>query len=125
MGAGEIFLLERLKTKKPLLCIGCGEAEEVVKCGICKLSLVRNRGKQLSAMPGAKVYHIDCYNKQMKTVGVIAKITPIFALVVLVVGVGWGNVYFGGAVAGLGAGILGAVVSGGVLHSVRNFITPT
>jgi hypothetical protein len=124
MGSGEIFLLERLKTKKPLLCIACGEAEEVVKCGLCKLSLVRTRGKQLSAVPGAKVYHVDCYNKQMKNVGMVEKFAPVLAVLVCIAGFCWGKVAFDGLIWGLLAGVLGGAVAYGVSHAAKNFMTP-
>lgn len=86
MNQTDIFQLERLKTKKPLLCLECGEAGEVVECGICKKTLVRSQGKQVSFVPGAKVYHNDCYNKQLSTIATLRKLTPVFGIIGAMIG---------------------------------------
>lgn len=64
----DIFGIEKLKTKKPLLCADCGFANEVVKCPICKLHLVRAKGFSPSSSPNAKVYHRPCYDKRLETI---------------------------------------------------------
>lgn len=86
MNQTDIFQLERLKTKKPLFCLDCGEQGEVVECGICKKTLVRSQGKQVSHIPGAKVYHSDCYNKQLSTISTLQKLTPVFGIIGAAIG---------------------------------------
>jgi hypothetical protein len=86
MGTEEVFQLEKLKTKKPLLCMGCGESGEVVKCKICKLSLVRASGRTLTSNLGANVYHPACLDRQYKTIATIKKISGL----AFVVGFGLG-----------------------------------
>lgn len=81
MNQTDIFQLERLKTKKPLFCLECGEQGEVVECGICRRTLVRSQGTQVSHLPGAKVYHNDCYNKQLGTISTLHKLTPVFGII--------------------------------------------
>ena len=86
MGTDEVFQLEKLKTKKPLLCMGCGESGEVVKCKICKLSLVRASGKTLSSNLGAHVYHPACLERTYNTIALIKKM----ALLAVFLGFGLG-----------------------------------
>ena len=87
VSSDDIFKLETLRTKRPLLCMGCGESGEVVKCGICKLSLVRATGQTLSSNLGAKVYHPACVERQFKTVAWVKRFAPMVGVVGL--GVGW------------------------------------
>ncbi|MBI3925797.1 MAG: hypothetical protein HY319_09670 [Armatimonadetes bacterium] len=112
MNQVDIFQLEKLKTKKPLLCMDCGTANEVVKCGICKGSLVRATGRQLSEAPGAKVYHKDCYEKQMGVVAMTRKLFPVFAAIGLACGYFLGGPIAAaiGAAAFLGLGWMGVQI---------------
>lgn len=123
MNQADIFHLEKLKTKKPLLCLDCGRANEVVKCGICKLSLVRSQGVQVSGAPDAKVYHKDCYDKQIKTVGMAHKFSPGVAVGGVVIAlVAWlaGGFSAGGAAAVAGIGLIGGLM----IRMIAEIFTP-
>lgn len=64
----DIFGIEKLKTKRPLLCKACGTDNEVVKCPICKLSQVRSLGVTVSELEGANVYHKECLEKRREVI---------------------------------------------------------
>ena len=125
MANHDIFQLEKLQVKRPLLCLQCGEAGEVVKCGLCKLSLVRSTGRSLSTAPGAKVYHVDCYNKQMKTVDMIGKMVPIMAILGLamgyLIGKTWGS---GNQLAGVIGAPVFAIACAAMTLATKGFFTP-
>lgn len=86
IGRSSIYRLEKLKTKKPLFCHSCGNANEVVKCGICKIGLVRSQGHQVSQATNAKVYHKACYDKQMETIRYATKAAPFLAVCGVLIG---------------------------------------
>ena len=121
----DIFQLEKLQIKKPLLCMTCGEAGEVVKCGICKLTLVRSSGKSLSSAPGARVYHTYCFSKQMKTVEYIGRLVPLVAFLGLLMGWLIGQTIGNGNMASATVGAIGAAVGLAILTlAVKTFFTP-
>ena len=103
----EVFEREKLKTKKPIFCLECGEREEVVKCGLCNLSLQRHQAKQVSNYPAAKNYHPHCLRERQKQMERLGKVSPIMLLAGFVVGglIGW--VKMGTVGAGSGAAIIG------------------
>lgn len=116
----DIYGIEKLRTKKPLLCMECGHTTEVIKCGICKTSLVRSQGVTVSKSPRAKVYHKRCYDKQLETVEMARKVAPAMAIAGLLGG------YFGFGLTVGGAAMM-AILAGVGWMSVQllaNFITP-
>ncbi len=120
MNQVDIYKLESLKIKKSLFCQECGYANEVVECAICKKGLVRSTGKQLSEGPDAKVYHKQCYEKQMQLVDNIKNIfTPIFGGIGFVIGY-----LFLGGYSGLITAIIGAVVWVGLAIGLQQILTP-
>lgn len=123
MSSGEVFQLERLKTKRPLLCMTCGESGEVVKCKICKLSLVRATGRTLSSNLGAPVYHPACVDKQFKTVAWIKRLIPMVALLGLLVGFLMGQ-NWGGMAAAIGMAVVTAVAFAGATMGLVVLQTP-
>jgi hypothetical protein len=98
----DIHEIAKLRVKKPLLCLACGEGNEVLKCGLCNIGLVRSQGETVSPLAGAKVYHKKCLAKRMEAVGVANKAAPIsFGVAVLMGGIfmatdaqGWGTICF-------------------------------
>lgn len=76
----DIFGIQKLRTKKPLLCNSCGHDNEVVKCGLCKLSLVRSKGISLTPVEGANVYHKECLDKRREVISTANKAAPIAAV---------------------------------------------
>ena len=119
----EVFEREKLKTKKPIFCLECGEREEVVKCGLCNLNLQRHQAKQVSNYPAAKNYHPHCLRERQKQLDRLSKLLLPMSLVGLVIGGLVGKVQLdmvglaaGGAV---GAGVFYLIVSG-----LRNKLTP-
>jgi hypothetical protein len=83
LGQSDVYQVERIKFKSALFCHQHGQENEVVKCGICKRDLVRATGKEVG---GAKVYHLDCYRKQLSTIGTLRKLTPVFGVIGLLSG---------------------------------------
>ncbi len=109
----DIYGLEKLKTKKPLLCEECGYSTEVIKCSICKISLVRSKGFSASNAPNAKVYHRACYDKRIETIE-FAKQWAQPAMAVL--GVIGGLLGYGLTLKGIiSAGAIGAIGFGAVM----------
>lgn len=108
----EVFQRELLKTKKPIFCLECGVREEVIKCGLCNLSLQRHQGKQVSDFPGAKVYHAHCLNERRKQVDRLSKFQPLMALVGILLGALGGWVQGGAIFAAGGAIVLGLLFFG-------------
>lgn len=76
----DIHGIQKLRTKKPLLCNSCGHDNEVVKCGLCKLSLVRSKGISLTPVEGAKVYHKECLDKRREVISTSNKVAPVAAI---------------------------------------------
>lgn len=113
----EVFEGHKLKTKKPIFCLECGEREEVVKCGLCNLSLQRHQAKQVSNYPAAKNYHPHCLTERRKQLDRLGKIQPVMALVGLIVGglIGWVQLKGVGAAGG-------AVVTGALFFGLVNFL---
>jgi hypothetical protein len=113
----EVFEREKLKTKKPIFCLECGEREEVVKCGLCNLSLQRHQAKQISNYPAAKNYHPHCLRERQKQLDRLDKLLPVMSVVGLVVGglVGQFQLASLGTIPGIGAG---ALVGGGVFYLI-------
>lgn len=95
----DIHEIAKLRVKKPLLCSSCGTDNEVIKCALCNVGLVRSQGKTVSPLEGAKVYHKNCLAKREEAVGVANKAAPISAGVALLIGLififtgaqGWGT----------------------------------
>ena len=119
----EVFEREKMKTKKPIFCLECGEREEVVKCGLCNLSLQRHQAKQVSNYPAAKNYHPHCLREREKQLDRLGKILVPMLLTGLIIGGLVGKVQMGmvgaGAGAAIGAGIFYLIVSG-----LRSKLTP-
>ncbi len=111
----EVFEREKLKTKKPIFCLECGEREEVVKCGLCNLNLQRHQAKQVSNYPAAKNYHPHCLRERQKQIDRLGQVLVPMLLVGLIVGGLVGKVQMGmvGAAAGaaVGAGVFYLIVS--------------
>ena len=119
----EVFEGHKLKTKKPIFCLECGEREEVVKCALCNLSLQRHQAKQVSNYPAAKNYHPHCLAERRKQLERLNKFQPLMALIGLVVGGLFGWVQYkgvGAVVGGLGA----AVVLFGLVNAIANKLAP-
>lgn len=119
----EVFEREKLKTKKPIFCLECGEREEVVKCGLCNLNLQRHQAKQVSNYPAAKNYHPHCLRERQKQIDRLGQVLLPMLLVGLVIGGLVGKVQMGlvgaGAGAAVGAGVFYLIVS-----VLRNKLTP-
>lgn len=120
----EVFERDKLKTKKPIFCLECGEREEVVKCALCKLSLQRHSAKQVSMAPGAKLYHPHCLNDRQRQMEKISASRPLMALAGLVVGglLGWSQT--GTSVGGGIGAIVGAVALFGFVYAMTEQMTP-
>lgn len=81
----DIHGIEKLKTKRPLLCKRCGTDNEVVKCRVCKVGLVRSQGVTVSQVEGAPVYHKACLSKRREVVRyakLASYITPVCILLI-------------------------------------------
>lgn len=119
----EVFEREKMKTKKPIFCLECGEREEVVKCGLCNLSLQRHQAKQVSNYPAAKNYHPHCLRDRQKQLDRLGKLLVPMLLTGLIIGGLVGKVQMGmvgaGAGAAIGAGIFYLIISG-----LTNKLTP-
>lgn len=83
----DIHEIAKLKVKKPLLCNTCGVDNQVIKCGLCNVGLVRSQGITVSPLENAKVYHKNCLNKRQETVNMALKAAPISAGLGLLLGV--------------------------------------
>jgi hypothetical protein len=86
MNHHDIFGIEKLKTKRPLLCKGCGTDNEVVKCPICKLSQVRSQGVTISEIEGANVYHKSCLEKRREVIRLANIAGPASAAGIILMG---------------------------------------
>lgn len=82
----DIHEIAKLKVKKPLLCGGCGVDNQVLKCALCNVGLVRSQGMTVSPLEGAKVYHKNCLKKRQDTVSMANKAAPAAAGVGLLLG---------------------------------------
>ena len=117
----DIHEIGKLRVKKPLLCIGCGQDNKVVKCALCNLGVVRSQGATVSPLENAKVYHPKCLNKRKKSVEIANKIAPICAGAVLAVG----GIFFVTADQkyGVGALVIGLILYFGIKLFTK-IITP-
>ncbi len=115
----EVFEGHKLKTKKPIFCLECGEREEVVKCALCNLNLQRHTAKQVSNYPAAKLYHPHCLRERQKQLDRLAKFQPLMAAFGFLVGAVAGYSQYkvigalgvGAVMAGLFFGLLTAMIS--------------
>ncbi len=82
----DIHEVEKLKVKKPLLCKSCGVDNQVIKCALCNVGLVRLQGETVSPLEGAKVYHKKCLEKRREAVGLAHKTAPAAAGICLLLG---------------------------------------
>lgn len=82
----DIHEIEKLRVKKPLLCNACGTDNQVVKCALCNVGLVRSQGETVSKLEGAKVYHKNCLRKRRNELDVATKAAPAVAAFGLVIG---------------------------------------
>ena len=83
----DIHEIEKLRVKKPLLCKSCGVDNQVIKCALCNVGLVRSQGETVSPLENAKVYHKKCLAKRREAVGTANKAAPIAAGVSLLFGI--------------------------------------
>lgn len=120
----EVFEGQKLKTKKPIFCLECGESEEVVKCALCNLNLQRHGAKQVSNYPAAKLYHPHCLRERQKQLDRLGKFQPIMGLLGLIFGglYGWVQLKAVGAVA---VGFICALLLAGLVTGIRNRLTPS
>jgi DNA-directed RNA polymerase subunit RPC12/RpoP len=82
----DIHEIEKLKVKKPLLCKSCGGDNQVLKCALCNIGLVRSQGETVSPLEGAKVYHKKCLAKRREAVNLAHKTAPAAAGICLLLG---------------------------------------
>lgn|GEM_PF-1630947 len=96
----DIHDIAKLRVKKPLLCLSCGVDNEVIKCALCNIGLVRSQGETVSPLADAKIYHSKCLAKRREAVALTNKVAPIsFGVAALLGGVfmatgakGWGMI---------------------------------
>lgn len=92
MNQEQVFELAALKFQKPLFCIPCGEANKVIECRICGKTLIKSNGKVTVSGGIERVYHPDCFEKQVKNTDMIAKyITPALGVLGAIVGFSYGG----------------------------------
>lgn len=92
MGQESIFELAGLKFQKPLFCIPCGEANKVIECRICGKTLIKSNAKVTTTGGIERVYHPDCFQKQIKNTDMIAKfVTPALGVLGAIIGWGYGG----------------------------------
>lgn len=92
MNQEAIFELGALKFQKPLFCVPCGEANKVIECKICGKTLIKSNAKVTFNGGLERVYHPDCFEKQVKNTDMIAKfITPALAILGAIIGYGYGG----------------------------------
>lgn len=84
----DIHEVEKLRVKKPLLCHSCGQDNQVIKCGLCNVGLVRSQGITVSPLEGAKVYHKKCLEKRREAIDLAHKVAPAGAGICLLLGIG-------------------------------------
>lgn len=89
----DIHGIEKLRVKKPLLCKSCGVDNQVIKCALCNVGLVRSQGETVSPLENAKVYHKKCLAKRREAVAMANKAAPIaggisllFGLLLIIIG---------------------------------------
>lgn len=88
----DIFELAALKFQKPLFCEACGEANKVIECKICGKTLIKSNAKVTYAGGLERVYHPECFEKQIKNTDMIAKfVTPALAVLGAIIGYGYGG----------------------------------
>lgn len=109
----DVYDREKMKTKKPIFCLECGDREAVVKCSLCKLSLQRHQAKQVTPSPLAPLYHAHCLAERETQMDRLSKAAPAMLLVGLVVGGLVGYTY---------AEFVGAAIGGGALAALFFFM---
>ena len=124
IGTEEVFGREKLRTKKPIFCLECGDREEVVKCGLCNLSLQRHAGKQIQAFVGAPVYHRDCLANREKQLQSINRSAPVLLLAGFLLGGVAGYYQASWVGAAVGAGVL-ALIGGSLAKLLIARWTPS
>jgi len=82
----DIHEVEKLRVKKPLLCSSCGMDNQVVKCALCNVGVVRSHGETVSPLANAKVYHKKCLAKRREAVDMANKVAPAAAGICMVLG---------------------------------------
>lgn len=117
----DIHEIEKLRVKKPLLCSSCGVDNQVVKCGLCNVGLVRSQGHTVSPLEGAKVYHKKCLDKRSETVTMANKAAPAAAGAGLLLALVF--LLMGNSGLGVGALVLGLVLFVGI-KMVSKIIEP-
>lgn len=108
----DIHEVAKLKVKKPLLCLSCGNDNQVLKCALCNVGLVRSQGVTVSPLENAKVYHKKCLARRQEAVALAHKTAPIAAGICLVLALGL--VAYGTKMAGAGAALVGAALFVGI-----------
>lgn len=66
LGVLGIYQVEKIKFRKPLFCTECGPEVEQVPCSQCGVSLSRSTGVEVTINGVDKVFHKDCYDKQIR-----------------------------------------------------------
>lgn len=104
----DIHEIEKLRVKKPILCSTCGVDNQVVKCALCNIGVVRSQGETVSPLENANVYHKKCLEKRREAVGVANKVAPAAAGICILLG---GVLFFTATKgAGIGAMSIGAIL---------------
>lgn len=119
----EVYDREKLKTKKPIFCLECGEREAVVKCSLCKLSLQRHQAKQVTPAPHAPLYHPHCLAERQKQMDRLGQLAPLMLLVGAVVGGLVGYTYAKAVGVAIGAAVLGGLFFA-IVNGLRNIMSP-
>lgn len=81
----DIHGIEKLRTKRPLLCKACGNDNEVVKCPLCKIAQPRSNGVTVSQVEGANVYHKACLNKRREVIRYANMAAPASAAMFVII----------------------------------------
>lgn len=118
----DIHEIEKLKVKKPLLCISCGKDNKVVKCALCNIGVVRAQGVTVSPLEDAKVYHTKCLDKRKEAVAMANKAAPAAAGIMLLLGIVLiftASKMAGAAAVGVGAVLFVAIKAFGVVIEPR------
>lgn len=111
----EVFQPERLAYRKPLLCRTCGEMLELVECRQCGIRLVRSVGTEVTVKGEARIYHTECYEKQLRIHRIVQPLVITFGIILFG--------YFGSMVAGPVA-FVGAILGAGIGWRVARIFLP-
>ena len=92
MNQESIFELAGITFQKPLFCLDCGDDNKVIECRVCGKTLIKSQGKVTHAGGIDRVYHPDCFAKQVKITDMITRyVTPVLALAGAVLGYAYGG----------------------------------